>query len=56
MEAQERVRILELAWELVKFKKPQEGHITDAAIKEWHKLFDQAYKAILNTALGEETA
>lgn len=51
MEAQERVRILEFAWELVKDKKPQGNLITEASITAWHKLFDKAYTAILDTTL-----
>ena len=52
MEEQERIRILELAWELVELESPKRtGNITEASIKEWHKLFDQAYKAIMKTAL-----
>jgi hypothetical protein len=53
MEGQERIRILELAWELVQYKKPTANNTTEAAIEAWHKLFDKAYKAILNTALGK---
>ena len=53
MEAAERVRILELAWELVKLERPErKGDITEASIEEWHKLFDQAYKAITKTVLA----
>ena len=54
MDSQERIRILELAFQVVEGKSPHKtGNLTEAAIKEWHKLFDQAYKAILNTALGK---
>lgn len=52
MEEQERIRILELAFQVVELKSPHRtGNLTEAAIKEWHKLFDQAYKAIMKTAL-----
>ena len=53
MEGQERVRILELAWELVQYKKLTSGNTTKASIEAWHQLFDQAYKTILKTALGK---
>lgn len=54
MGEQERIRILELAYEITELKSPRKtGNITEASIKEWHKLFDQAYKAILQTALGK---
>ena len=50
MEAQERIRILELAAELVKSRMPGlSGGANEASIEAWHKLFDQAYKAILKT-------
>ena len=55
MGEQERIRILELAWELVRAKRPSTpGNTTEASIKAWHKLFDQAYKAIMQTAMGKE--
>ena len=48
MGEQERIRILELAWELVRAKRPSTpGNTTEASIKVWHELFDQAYKAIM---------
>ena len=53
MESQERVRILELAWGLVEYKKPTANNTTEASIEAWHKLFDKAYKAILKTVLGK---
>lgn len=54
MDAQERIRILELAFQVVEPDAPhRSGNITEASIKEWHKLFDQAYRAILETALGK---
>ena len=54
MEVQERIRILELAYDLVETKSPKKtGMVGVASIKEWHKLFDQAYKAIIQTALGK---
>ncbi len=53
MGEQERIKILELAWDLVQYKKPTSGNTTEASIKEWHKLFNQAYKAITETALGK---
>ncbi len=53
METQERIRILELAWELAEKKKPTSVNVGEATIKIWHKLFDQAYKAIMQTALGK---
>ena len=56
METAERIRILELAFQVVEPEAPhrRSGGITEASIKQWHKLFDQTYKAILNTALGKE--
>jgi len=48
MEEEERIRILELAYELV---TPSGKKLSEGAIKEWAKLFDQAYKAIMTTAL-----
>jgi hypothetical protein len=54
METQERIRILELAFQITELKSPHKtGNLNEASIKEWHKLFDQAYKAILQTALGK---
>ncbi len=50
METQERIRILELAWELALFKKPGSTHSNEAAFKAWHDLFDKTYKAIMKTA------
>lgn len=55
MEGQERTRILELAWELVEYARPPSGNVTKASIEKWHSLFDQAYKAILNTAISIKT-
>ncbi len=52
MEAAERIRILELAWELVQYEKPTAANTTKESIDAWHKLFDQAYKAVFKTALG----
>ncbi len=50
MEAQERIRILELAADLVKSKAPAlAGGASEASIEAWHKLFDQVYKAIAKT-------
>jgi len=54
METQERIRVLELAFQMVEQKSPHKtGNLSEVAITEWHKLFDKAYKAILQTALGE---
>jgi len=52
MEEQERIRILELAYELVESKSPKKvGQTNEGSIKAWATLFDQAYKAIMKTAL-----
>ena len=50
MEEQERIRILELAYELVESESPKNNQ---GQIKEWALLFDQAYKAIMKTTLGK---
>lgn len=49
MGEEERIRILELAYDLV---TPSGKKISEDAIKEWATLFDQAYKAIMKTALA----
>ena len=52
MEEEERIRILELAFDLVEHRAPKHVQMQEEpAIKEWAKLFDQAYKAIMKTAL-----
>ncbi len=52
MGEQERIRILELAFQMVELKSPHKtGNLTEASIAEWHKLFDKAYKAITKTAM-----
>ncbi len=54
MEEEERIRILELAYELVEPKIPKSADsITKVKIEAWATLFDQAYKAIMKTALGK---
>ncbi|MFC2005820.1 hypothetical protein ACFLVG_02525 [Chloroflexota bacterium] len=54
MEEQERIKILELAWQIAENHCPTTRETTtEASITVWHKLFDQAYKAIFNTALGK---
>ena len=53
METQERIRILELAWEIALPKKPVTGSMNEGAIKEWQKILDLAYTAIMETALGK---
>ncbi len=53
METQERIRILELAWELALIKKPSSGNSNEAALKAWHDRFDAAYKMIMKTALAK---
>ncbi|MEE8618861.1 MAG: hypothetical protein V3S84_01900 [Dehalococcoidales bacterium] len=53
MEEQERMYILELAWEVALFKKPDETRSNEAAFKAWHDLFDKTYKAVMQTALGK---
>ncbi len=50
MGEEERIRILELAYELLEVKTPK---LTAVEIETWAKLFDQAYKAIMKTALGK---
>ncbi len=56
MEEQQYIKILELAWQVAENHRPKSNDTTtEESIKEWHKLFDQAYKTILNTALGKET-
>ncbi len=51
MGEEERIRILELAYELVTSTGAYKT--TEGAIKEWAELFDTAYKAIMKTAMGE---
>ena len=52
MGEQERIRILELAFDLVKSDRtPIARMVAEAGIREWAKLFDQTYKAIMKTAL-----
>ena len=54
MGEEERIRILELAYELVEPKSPGKvGQTNEGTIKAWATLFDQAYKAIMKTALGK---
>ena len=54
MGEEERIQILELAFEVVEYKIPDDTSIQgEVAIKEWAELFDQAYKAIMKTALGK---
>ena len=54
MEEQERIEILELAFKLVEYNGPQHSNMQgEPAIREWAELFDQAYKAIMKTALEE---
>jgi hypothetical protein len=55
MGEQERIRILELAWEMALFKRPTATSSTEARFEEWHKLFDKTYKAIMQTTLEKET-
>lgn len=50
MGEEERIRILELAYELLEVKTPK---LNVGEIKEWATLFDEAYKAIMKTALGK---
>lgn len=50
MGEQERIRISELAYQLVTSTGIK---VSEGAIKEWATLFDQAYKAIMKTALGK---
>ena len=49
MEEEERIRILELAYQLVTSSTGYKSN--EDQIKEWAQLFDQAYKAIMKTAL-----
>lgn len=50
MGEEERIRILELAYELVESQTPKSN---EGEIEEWAELFDQAYKAIMKTALDK---
>lgn len=48
MGEEERIHILELAYDLVNSEAPK---LTVGEIEKWAKLFDKAYKAIMTTAL-----
>ena len=52
MEPPERIRILELAFDVAHHKLPTSANTTTESIDAWHKLFDHAHKAILKTVLG----
>jgi len=49
METQERVRIIDLAWDIVEKAQRQISPQPDTAVKQLTERFDQAYRAIVET-------